>query len=231
MINEIRQRLFALQDLKYRDFHAKLVPNLPVERIIGVRTPQLRSLAKEMSKRDGIDEFLNDMPHRYYDERNLHGFIISEIKDYDKVVAEIDRFMPEVDNWATCDLLSPKAFKNKANRQRLIVDVERWIKSDEPYIRRFGIEMLMSHYLDEYFKEEYLVWVANAATDHYYVKMMIAWYFATALAKQYDATIPYIEKGRLTSWIHVKTIQKAIESYRITPEQKEYLRELRNLTI
>ncbi|MCQ2228146.1 MAG: DNA alkylation repair protein [Bacteroidales bacterium] len=229
IIQDIQKRLFSEQDLKYQAFHAKLVPTLPPDRIIGVRTPQLRKLAKEFSKHNDIDVFLNALPHDYYDERNLHGFIISEIKDYDRSLAEIERLLSVVDNWATCDLLSPKAFKVKSNRQRLIVDVRRWMSSPEPYIRRFGIEMLMSHFLDDAFDVKYLKWVADAATDHYYVKMMIAWYFATALAKQYEATIPYIEQGRLTSWIHSKTIQKAIESYRITDEQKAYLRTLRSV--
>lgn len=227
MIQEIRDRLFALQDVGYQSFHSKLVPNLPSDRIIGVRTPALRKLAKEYSRREGIETFLNDLPHDYYDERNMHGFIISEYKDYDVTVDAIDRFLPYVDNWATCDLLSPKAFKAKANRSRLIADVKRWLHSDEPYTIRFGMEMLMSHFLDEDFQEEYLQWVIDSTTDHYYVKMMAAWYFATALAKQYSATISVLEQRRLASWVHDKTIQKAIESYRITDEQKDYLRTLR----
>lgn len=228
MTKEIEQYLKDNQDLKYRDFHAKLVPNIEIEKIIGVRTPVLRSYAKILSKKADIGTFLNDMPHKYYDEVNLHGFIICEIKDYDATVSEIDRLLPYVDNWASCDLISPKAFKAKSNRGRLIKDVKRWIDSEEPYTRRFGIEMLMSHYLDEDFKPEYLGWVANSITEHYYVKMMVAWYFATALAKQYDAAVKYIEDGRLTAWVHSKTIQKAIESYRVSDERKAYLKTLRS---
>jgi 3-methyladenine DNA glycosylase AlkD len=155
---------------------------------------------------------------------NLHGFIISELKDYDECLEEIERFLPYVNNWATCDLLSPKAFKQKKNRIRLIEDIKRWMASDEPFTIRFGIEMLMSFYLDEDFKPEYLKWVSRIRNEHYYVKMMVAWYFATALAKQWESTLPYIVESTLEKWTHNKSIQKAVESYRITPEQKEQLK-------
>ena len=227
MEKTIQQQLFELQDLKYRDFHAKLVPGMDVNDIIGVRTPELRKLAKQLAKDERVGDFLAVLPHRYLDEMNLHGFIISELKDYDECLEEIERFLPYVNNWATCDLLSPKAFKQKKNRVRLIEDIKRWMASDEPFIIRFGIEMLMSFYLDEDFKPEYLKWVSDIRHEHYYVKMMVAWYFATALAKQWESTLPYIVESTLEKWTHNKAIQKAVDSYRITPEQKELLKSYR----
>ena len=227
MQKTIQQQLFELQDLKYRDFHAKLVPGMNVNDIIGVRTPELRKFAKQLAKDERVGDFLAVLPHRYLDEMNLHGFIISELKDYNECLEEIERFLPYVNNWATCDLLSPKAFKQKKNRVRLIEDIKRWMASDEPFIIRFGIEMLMSFYLDEDFKPEYLKWVSDIRHEHYYVKMMVAWYFATALAKQWESTLPYIVESTLEKWTHNKAIQKAIESYRIKPEQKELLKSYR----
>ena len=227
MQKTIQQQLFELQDLKYRDFHAKLVPGMDVNDIIGVRTPELRKLAKQLAKDERVGDFLAVLPHRYLDEMNLHGFIISELKDYNDCLEEIERFLPYVNNWATCDLLSPKAFKQKKNRVRLIEDIKRWMASDEPFIIRFGIEMLMSFYLDEDFKPEYLKWVSDIRHEHYYVKMMVAWYFATALAKQWESTLPYIVESTLEKWTHNKAIQKAVDSYRITPEQKELLKSYR----
>ena len=227
MQKTIQQQLFELQDLKYRDFHAKLVPGMNVNDIIGVRTPELRKFAKQLAKDERVGDFLAVLPHRYLDEMNLHGFIISELKDYDECLEEIERFLPYVNNWATCDLLSPKAFKQKKNRVRLIEDIKRWMASDEPFIIRFGIEMLMSFYLDEDFKPEYLKWVSDIRHEHYYVKMMVAWYFATALAKQWESTLPYIVESTLEKWTHNKAIQKAVESYRIKPEQKELLKSYR----
>lgn len=227
MQKTIQQQLFELQDLKYRDFHAKLVPGMDVNAIIGVRTPELRKLAKQLAKDERVGDFLAVLPHRYLDEMNLHGFIISELKDYNECLEEIERFLPYVNNWATCDLLSPKAFKQKKNRVRLIEDIKRWMASDEPFIIRFGIEMLMSFYLDEDFKPEYLKWVSDIRHEHYYVKMMVAWYFATALAKQWESTLPYIVESTLEKWTHNKAIQKTVDSYRITPEQKELLKSYR----
>ena len=227
MEKTIQQQLFELQDLKYRDFHAKLVPGMDVNDIIGVRTPELRKLAKQLAKDERVGDFLAVLPHRYLDEMNLHGFIISELKDYNECLEEIERFLPYVNNWATCDLLSPKAFKQKKIRVRLIEDIQRWMASDEPFIIRFGIEMLMSFYLDEDFKPEYLKWVSDIRHEHYYVKMMVAWYFATALAKQWESTLPYIVESTLEKWTHNKAIQKAVDSYRITPEQKELLKSYR----
>lgn len=227
MIQYIRQRLFALQDMKYKDFQCKLMPGIPSEKVIGVRTPALRKLAKELSSHANINEFLTALPHDYYDETNLHGFIISEIKDYGRCMTEVERLLPFVDNWATCDLLSPKAFKPKGNHAKLINDTMRWMQSSEPFTIRFGMETLMRYFLDEEFLPEYLARVAAVKNDHYYVRMMQAWFFATALAKQWDTTIPYIMGQRLERWTHNKAIQKAVESYRITPEQKEQLRTLR----
>lgn len=222
---EILQRLFALQDLKYRDFQAKLMPTVDKSTIIGVRTPELRKLAKEYAKREEIGAFLDALPHGYYDENNLHGFILCEEKDFGRVIARLDAFLPYIDNWATCDLLSPKVFKKY--KAELLPHIRRWLASDQVYTVRFGIEMLMSHYLDEDFAPEYLDSVAAVESEEYYINMMIAWYFATALAKQYDAALPILLEQRLAPWTHNKTIQKAVESYRITPEQKAYLRTLK----
>ena len=222
---EILQRPFALQDLKYRAFQAKLMPTVDKNTIIGVRTPELRKLARELAKREDIGAFLDALPHGYYDENNLHGFILCEEKDFDRVIARLDAFLPHVDNWATCDLLSPKVFKK--HKAELLPHIRRWLASSKVYTIRFGIEMLLSHYLDEDFAPEYLNWVAVLRSEEYYINMMIAWYFATALAKQYDVTLPIIERKCMEPWTHNKTIQKAIESYRITDEQKAYLRQLR----
>lgn len=226
MITEdIQNRLFSEQDEKYRLFQAKLMPGIDVERIIGVRTPILRKYAKELFKIEGIGEFLDVLPHKYYDEYNLHGFIISEIKDYDEAVRRVDELLPYVDNWATCDLLSPKAFKK--NHERLKADIDRWMASSHTYTKRFGIEMAMSHFLDDDFDVTFFDKISVIRSDEYYINMMIAWYFATALAKQWDAAEPYIKNKSLDVWTHNKTIQKAIESYRITDEQKDYLRTLK----
>ena len=225
IVDEIRARLFGLRDEGYAAFQGKLMPGIAAERIIGVRTPILRKLAKEYAKREDVGEFLGDLPHGYYDENNLHGFIISECRDFAKAVAYVDALLPYVDNWATCDLLSPKVFAK--HRAELRAEVDRWIASSETYTIRFGLEMAMSHYLDEDFMPEYLEAAAGIVSEEYYVNMMIAWYFATALAKQWDAAVGYIEDGRLGAWVHNKTIGKAIESYRITDEQKEYLRGLK----
>lgn len=222
---EILQRLFTLQDLQYRDFQAKLMPTVDKSTIIGVRTPELKKLAKEFGKREDVGAFLDELPHTYYDENNLHGFLLCEDKDFDRVIARIDAFLPYVNNWATCDLLSPKVFKK--HKAALLPHIRRWLASDKVYTIRFGIETLMSHYLDADFAPEYLDWVAAVESEEYYVNMMIAWYFATALAKQYDAALPILLEQRLAPWTHNKTIQKAIESYRITDEQKAYLRTLK----
>lgn len=224
MINdEIRERLFSLRDEGYRDFQAKLMPGVDIDSIIGVRTPLLRSLAKEYAKRDDIGDFLAEMPHRYYDEMNLHGFIVSLCRDYSRTVEYVDAMLPYIDNWATCDLLSPKVFEK--HKTELRGDIDRWIASGKVYTVRFGLEMAMSHFLDgDDFEIGFLEKAAGIVSDEYYVNMMVAWYFATALAKQWDAVIGFIEDRRLPVWVHNKSIQKAVESRRITDGQKEYLR-------
>lgn len=222
----IQERLFALQDLKYREFHAKLIPTVDFETVIGIRTPALRKLAKEVAKMPESGEFMKILPHFYYEENNLHGFLIEQIKDYEQCIEEIEKFLPYIDNWATCDLISPKIFKK--HLPELLEKIREWMASEYTYTIRFGIEMLMRYYLDEAtFLEEYLEMVAAIHSEEYYVNMMIAWYFATALAKQYDAAISYIEQRKLERWTHNKAIQKAVESYRVSDEQKAYLRGLR----
>ena len=224
MNEDIIRSLFELQDIPYRDFQSKLIPNVDKDRFIGVRTPQLRSLAKVLAKRNDIVDFLSDLPHSYFDENQLHAFIISEMKDFDRCTEEIDRFLPFVDNWATCDQMSPKCLRK--HKAALLEHIRNWISSQETYTVRFAIGMLMEHYLDEDFSEDYLSMVSAVPCEEYYVRMMAAWYFATALAKQYDSTIVYIRDNKLDIVTHNRTIRKAIESRRITPEQKEYLRSL-----
>ena len=221
----ITNELFKLADEEYADFQAKLTPTIDRKCFIGVRVPAVRKLAKEIYKSDQYADLLKTLPHKYYDENMLHGLILSEFKDYDKCISEVDRFLPYVDNWAVCDIMSPKCFKK--NKDKLIDKIKEWSASGEVYTSRFGIEMLMSHFLDEDFKKKYLEIPAKVHLDDYYSKMMVAWFFATALAKQWDATIPYLESGKLETWTHNKTIQKAGESYRISDEQKEYLRSLK----
>ena len=222
---KIKNSLSNLQDVKYRDFQAKLIPSIKPSSIIGVRTPELRKLAKNLLKEENIEEFLSDLPHKYFDENQLHAFIISEMKDFDLCMKEVCRFLPYVDNWATCDQMSPRVFKK--NKISLIKKIKEWIRSNKVYTKRFGIGMLMEHFLDEDFDPSYPKLVAGIKSDEYYINMMRAWYFATALAKQYKAVVSYIEDKKLDSWTHSKTIQKAVESYRITADQKEYLKSLR----
>ena len=225
VVKEIRAELFSLQDVKYRDFQAKLIPTVEPDSVIGVRTPELRKCAKRLVKREDIPEFLNDLPHAYFDENQLHAFILSEMKDYGRCMEEVEKFLPYVDNWATCDQMSPKAFKK--HRRELIENIKVWINSGKTYTVRFGVGMLMEHYLDEDFDPVYPRMAAEVRSGEYYVNMMVAWYFATALAKQYEESLPYIENRQLDVWTHNKTIQKAVESYRITVEQKEYLKSLK----
>ena len=225
MIEEIRKELFALQDEKYRAFQVKLFPTLDPDTIIGVRTPNLRSYAKKLLKEEGISAFLSNLPHRYFDENQLHAFIVSEMKDYDRCIGEVSYFLPYVDNWATCDQMSPKVFKK--HLPELLECIREWIGSGKTYTIRFAVGMLLEHYLDDAFDLKYPEIVASIRSSEYYVNMMIAWYFATALAKQYEAILPFIESRKLDTWTHNKAIQKAIESYRITPEQKEYLKTLK----
>ena len=221
----VRERLFALQDLKYKNFHSKLMPTVDSELVIGVRTPELRRFAKEFSKTDMAEDFLSALPHRYYEENNLHAFMISLMKDYDEAVRRLNVFIPYVDNWATCDMMRPVSFGK--HRKELLTEIDEWLKSDEPYTVRFGIEMLMVHYLEDDFDISFPQRVVAIRSDEYYVKMMVAWYFATALAYRYDEILPFIENGLSDPWTHNKAIQKAVESYRITSDQKEYLKELK----
>ncbi|MCR4702064.1 MAG: DNA alkylation repair protein [Saccharofermentans sp.] len=223
--DDIRAELLKNQDLGYRDLQKTTIPSADADSIIGVRTPVLRSIAKELAKRDDISVFLDNLPHKLFEENQLHAFILSGMKDLDECLKLVDRFLPYVDNWATCDQMSPKVFRK--NKKLLLGYVEKWISSDLTYVKRFAIGMLIEHFLDEDFKPSYLSKVAKIRSEEYYVNMMIAWYFATALAKQYDQALPFIEKHKLDRWTHNKTIQKAVESYRITPEQKEYLKTLR----
>lgn len=225
MIKEIQQKLFELQDEKYRDFQGKLIPTVDFDTLIGVRTPELRKYAKELVKREDIGIFLRTLPHEYFDENQLHAFIISEIKDFDRCMDELCRFLPHIDNWATCDQLSPKVFGKY--HSALPEYIHRWIKSDETYTVRFAVGMLMQHFLDEDFDIAYLKLAAGIRSEEYYINMMIAWYFATALAKQYEETVPFLEKQCLDRWTHNKAIQKSIESRRISQEKKAYLRSLK----
>ena len=225
VIEKVQAELFEMQDLTYRDFHAKLIPTIDKETVIGVRTPMLRAYAKKFGKTADAVTFLEVLPHKYYEENNLHGLLIEQIKDYPACIAAIERFLPYVDNWATCDMIALRTMKKHLDV--FIQEIYSWMASDHPYVVRFGIGMLMRYYLDEQFKPEYPEKVAEIKSDEYYVNMMRAWYFATALAKQYDQILPYLEEKKLDTWTHNKTIQKAVESYRIASEQKCYLRTLR----
>ncbi|MCR5671057.1 MAG: DNA alkylation repair protein [Butyrivibrio sp.] len=218
----IVEKLFSMQDTKYRDFQSKLFPTVDRESVIGVRTPQLRKFAKELLKEKGYQDFLDSLPHGYFDENQLHAFIISGISNFDICVRELEKFLPYVDNWATCDQMSPKVFKK--HREELLEHIEKWINSDEIYTVRYAVDMLLEHYLDDAFEPRFLDMAASLNSEEYYIRMAVAWYFATALAKQWDSTFPYIEGNKLDAWTHNKTIQKAVESYRITPQQKEILR-------
>ncbi len=225
LTDRIRKELYSLQDLKYREMQIRLIPTVQPERIIGVRTPELRKAAKELAASEEIGLFLHDLPHPTFDENQLHAFILSGMKDYRECLAELERFLPYVDNWATCDQMSPRVFRK--HRKELIESIRKWIGSGRTYTIRFGIGMLMEHYLDADFDIRFPEMAAAVRSDEYYVNMMTAWYFATALAKQYDAVLPFIEEHRLDPWTHNKAIQKSIESYRITPEQKAHLRTLK----
>lgn len=223
--DKIQAELWEQQDEGYKDFHAKLIPTVAAETIIGVRTPQVRKLAKKWAKDPDIGEFLARLPHRYYDENNVHAFIVEQLKDYGECLEQTERFLPYIDNWATCDMMAPKVFAR--HREELLEPIRRWIASGQTYTVRFGVGMLMRFYLDEAFKTEYPDWVAEIHSEEYYINMMRAWYFATALAKQYEVVIPWLEEKRLDVWTHNKAIQKACESNRMTAEQKQYLRSLK----
>ena len=225
-MNELQQHLFGMRDAAYAAFIAKLTPGFPLGHFIGVRVPLLRTIARSFAKEEAASQrFLSHLPHSYYEEDMLHGMLISLVKDYDRCLDLTDRFLPYVDNWAVCDTLSPKVFaKHKA---QLLENILRWSSSSHTYTCRFGLRMLMTHFLDDSFSADFLEIPAAIRSEEYYVKMMVAWFFATALAKQWEATLPYLENRQLDPWTHRKTIQKAIESYRIPPERKDYLRTLR----
>ncbi len=222
---DILKRLFELRDEKYRDFQSKLMPTVECEKVIGVRVPLIRKLAKELSKTSEAEKFLSILPHKYYEENCLHAFLIELTADFDECLRLLDRFLPYVDNWATCDMMSPKVLKNR--KAELLPKIKEWIASERTYTVRYGIGMLMRYYLDEDFNAEYPKLVSEIRSNEYYVNMMIAWYFATALAKRYDDVLPFIEEKRLGKWVHNKTIQKATESYRVGKAEKEYLVSLR----
>ncbi|MBE6806901.1 MAG: DNA alkylation repair protein [Ruminococcaceae bacterium] len=222
-MSPITERLLSLADEGYRQFQISLMPIVDPARVIGVRTPVLRKLAKELAGTPEAQAFLRELPHTYYEENNLHAFLVEQIKDYDGCIAAIDAFLPYVDNWSTCDGWSPKVIKK--HPEDLLCKIREWMSSDHPYTVRYGIGMLQRHFLDDRFCPEYLEWVARVDREEYYVRMMVAWYFATALAKQYEATLPYMRERCLPEWTHNKAIQKAVESYRVTDEHKEQLKQ------
>ena len=222
---EIRKTLFSLRDETYRNFQIKLIPTVPPDTVIGVRTPDLRKLAKTLVKDKDVFSFLHALPHRYFDENQLHAFILSEIKNYENCVKETEAFLPHIDNWATCDQLSPAVFKK--HKQELMPHIDRWLSSDKTYTVRFAVGMLLANYLDADFEPSHLEKVAALSSDEYYIMMMKAWYFATALAKNYDEVLPFIENDSLDKWTRSKAIQKARESFRVSDEHKEYLKSLK----
>ena len=225
ILSQLEKDLFSLRDEQYRSFHCRLMPSVDPETVIGVRMPALRAFARDFEKAGNSVPFMDVLPHRYYEENNLHGALISAMKDFDRAVEALDRFLPYVDNWATCDMISPRVFRK--HLPDLLPHVHRWISSDHTYTIRFGLGMLMKFYLDDAFSPEYLDWAAGVRSEEYYVNMMTAWYFATALAKQHDAALPFFQTPHLAPWTHNKAIQKAIESDRIPREEKEYLRSLK----
>ncbi|SHI23289.1 3-methyladenine DNA glycosylase AlkD [Butyrivibrio fibrisolvens DSM 3071] len=221
----VYERLSKLRNEKYRDFQSKLVPNISKDLILGVKTPEMRKIAKDIKDTQEAEDFLKELPHKYYEENLVHFFLIAMIKDFDKCVEAVETFLPYVDCWPVCDQASPNVFKK--NHAKILPLIKKWIDSDHVYTSRFGMRMLMNEFLGDDFKPEYLEWVASVKGEDYYVKMMVAWYFATALAKQYDESVVYIEKRRLDPWTHKKAIQKAIESFRVSDEHKEFLKTLR----
>lgn len=225
MSNSIREYLISLQDKKHAEFSSKLMPTVAPETVLGIKTPILKEFAVKIKWTDEAEDFLSDLPHKYFEENNLHAFLIERERDFDRCIELIESFLPYIDNWATCDSMKPKALKKEP--EKLLKYINKWIKSKDIYAVRYGINLLMSFYLDENFDEDYLMIVANVRSNEYYINMMRAWYFATALAKRYKETLTYIENNRLDTWTHNKTIQKAIESLRISREQKEYLRTLK----
>lgn len=224
-MTELQKRLFEFQDLTYRDFHSKLMPTVSKDKIIGVRVPLLRKMAKELNNSDAKNDFLASLPHKYYEEDNLHAFLVEQIKDFDECISALDNFLLFVDNWATCDMMTPKILRE--NPDKLFLKINEWVSSSHIYMVRFGIVMLMKFFMDERLDEKHLKLLLTINSDEYYINMAIAWYLATALSSRWEMVIPYIEKQTFNNWVHNKAIQKAIESYRITPEQKEYLKTLK----
>ena len=231
-MTDLQKKLFELQDCNYRDFHSRLMPTIEKERIIGIRTPVLRKFAKEFKKTNEAEAFLKNLPHKYYEENNLHAFLVADIADFDTALAETERFVPYIDNWATCDCFQPKAFKKSLgladSRKRLLNKIFDWLKSDKTYTVRYGIGLLMNLFLDDFFEPEYMSAVGEIRSDEYYINMMIAWYFATALYKQPEQALTFITEKRLSPDVHRKAIQKAVESYRISDSMKELLKTYRN---
>ena len=225
MMTDMQARLFRLQDTAYQAGSVKLNPSVDPDTIIGIRIPALRALARELKGTEEAAEFIKVLPHDYFEEYQLHSFLIGFIKDFDEALRQADRLLPYLGSWALTDSMRFKAFDR--DPERLLPQIDRWLKDDHPYTVRYGILCLMNYFLDDRFKQEYPDRVSRVQSDEYYVRMMQAWYFATALAKQYDAVLPYLTERRLAPWVHNKTIQKAIESYRVTAEQKAYLRTLR----
>ncbi len=221
----IQEKLFELQDLKYKDFHSKLMPTICKDKIIGVRVPQLRKFAKELNKSNLKTNFLNTLPHQYYEEDNLHAFLIEQIKDFNECILALDNFLLFIDNWATCDMMTPKILST--NRENLYGKIQEWIKSEHIYTVRFAIVTLMKFFMDEYIDKNHLNLLLSITSDEYYINMAIAWYLATALSNNWNLVIPYIENNKFNKWVHNKAIQKSVESYRITKEQKEYLKTLK----
>ena len=220
----IPEQLRALEDLEYRDFLAGLLPRLEKERIIGVRTPALRALAKTLQGTGEAEAFLSRLPHFYFEENNLHGFLLARMKDFDKCLEKLNLFLPWVDNWATCDQLRPLAFRSRP--PQLLPAIRDWMADSSPFTARFGLEMLMTHYLGQAFQTEYLQWAAAVNGRDYYVRMMVAWFFATALSKQPEAAFPYFQPGQLEEWTRRKAVSKALESRAVASRWKEKLRAL-----
>ncbi|MBR3588874.1 MAG: DNA alkylation repair protein [Clostridia bacterium] len=224
-MTEIQKKLFSLQDEKYKNFNSKLIPNIPLEKQIGVRIPDIRRLAKEIKNTEEADGFLMSLPHEYFEENNLHGYLLEYINNFDTAIEMTEKFLPFIDNWATCDTMSVKVFKQ--NIPALYKKIKAWLKSEETYTIRFAVNMLMKYFLDENFSEEVLTLVAEIQNKEYYVNMVRAWFFATAMAKQREATLPYLTERKLDKWTHNKTIQKCRESYRISDSDKELLKEMK----
>lgn len=224
-MSTLKEQLLALQDISYREFHIRLIPTVDPSTVIGIRTPQLRSFAAKFAKEPQAAAFLSELPHYYYEENNLHGMLISQEKNFEKCIFKLNSFLPYINNWATCDMLSPRVLITQP--ELLLKEINKWLHSDKAYTVRFAIGRLMAHFSDARFSIKYPKAVAEATSDEYYVNMMRAWYFATLLAKQYDAVLPFFKERRLDKWTHNKAIQKAVESLRVAPEHKQELKKLR----